>query len=149
MSTPCLASSSPGSWTYPCTYHGATLNCSPFHEHTDFFQACLPQHMLFLLPRMPSPPPSVYWAKSFSFLKTYGKCYSVTLPPQSHKQPASSLHFHSTLHILLFYTIHSSIVTGFLSLQMDYEQCEDTVYSLFMYVSPVPNLVALYIVEAW
>ena len=54
----------------------------------------------------------------------------------------------STLHTLLFYTIHSGIVTDFLSLRVDYEQPEHTIYILFIYITPAPNLVALYIVGA-
>lgn len=53
------------------------------------------------------------------------------------------------MHTLLFYTIHSGTVTDFLSLQVDYEQLEDIIYTLFIYISPGPNLVALYTVGAW
>lgn len=121
------------------------------HPFSDMQISFRPAHRstCYLLGPECLPIPFLCLAKSSSFFKIYGKCYLFCdTPPQppSHKWPVSPLL--STALCTYFYFTASTAVS-WLSLQMDYEPLEDTIYSLFTYLSPAPNWAALYIVGAW
>lgn len=121
---------------------GVTLN-SPFLGQKDFFQACLATACAFHSAWIPFPTPSLYWAQSSSFFRIYGKChFSCDASPILIAASLFSTFPQHLAHTPMPQQYRDSLSRWTISNMK-------TVYSSFIYISPGPTLVALYIVGTW